>query len=156
MSKTYAIGIDFGTESARAELVDLATGDEIATAVYAYADGVIDERLPGTQVRLEPDWALQNPQDYVRAVQDTVPRILAESHVSLQNVIGIGIDFTACTMLPTKADAAQRKGGHNTANAAESDGLNGPNEQNGPDKANGLAGLPDLAEPDGAHRAPTL
>jgi len=100
----YAIGIDFGTESARAVLVDVANGDELATAVYPYADGVIDERLPGTDVRLEPDWALQNPADYVRAVQDTVPRALAESGVNPEDVIGLGIDFTACTMLPTKFD----------------------------------------------------
>lgn len=100
----YAIGIDFGTESARAVLVDVANGDELAAAVYQYADGVIDERLPGTDIRLEPDWALQNPADYVRAVHDTVPRALAEAGVSPDDVIGLGIDFTACTMLPTKAD----------------------------------------------------
>ena len=100
----YAIGIDFGTESARAVLVDVSNGDELASAVYQYADGVIDEKLPGTSVRLEPDWALQNPADYVRAVVDTVPRALAESGVSPEQVIGLGIDFTACTMLPTKAD----------------------------------------------------
>ena len=100
----YAIGIDFGTESARAVLVDVATGDELGSAVYEYADGVIDERLPGTDIRLEPDWALQNPADYVRAVEDTVPRALRAGGVPAEDVIGLGIDFTACTMLPTKAD----------------------------------------------------
>jgi len=100
----YAIGIDFGTESARAVLVDLSDGSELAEAVYAYADGVIDERLPGTDIRLEPDWALQNPQDYVRSVQQTVPQVLSAAGVSGEDVIGLGIDFTACTMLPTKAD----------------------------------------------------
>ncbi len=103
MSK-YAIGIDFGTESARALLVDLAQGRELADAVYQYADGVIDERLPGSGVRLEPDWALQNPDDYVRAVKDTVPRVLRQAGVSGEDVVGVGIDFTACTMLPTKRD----------------------------------------------------
>ncbi len=100
----YAIGIDFGTESARAVLVDVANGNELATAVYQYADGVIDERLPGTDIRLEPDWALQNPADYVRAVKYAVPRALAASGVDPADVIGLGIDFTACTMLPCKAD----------------------------------------------------
>lgn len=100
----YAIGIDFGTESARAVLVDVSDGTELASAVYEYSDGVIDERLPGTDIRLEPDWALQNPMDYVRAVQDTVPRALREAGVPAEDVIGLGIDFTACTMLPTKAD----------------------------------------------------
>ncbi|HHX44729.1 MAG TPA: ribulokinase [Chloroflexi bacterium] len=101
---TYAIGIDFGTESARTVLVDLADGREVAAAVYPYSDGVIDERLPGSDVRLEPDWALQNPIDYVTAVTDTVPRVLQEAAVDPADVIGLGIDFTACTMLPTKAD----------------------------------------------------
>lgn len=103
-SNKYAIGIDFGTESARALLVDLADGSEVATHVYNYADGVIDERLPGTNIRLEPDWALQNPADYVRAVEVTVPQVLAASGVSPDDVIGLGIDFTACTMLPTTVD----------------------------------------------------
>jgi sugar (pentulose or hexulose) kinase len=61
----YAIGIDFGTESGRAVIVDLADGREVGTAVCQYANGVIDEALPleGTVVRLEPDWALLDPDD---------------------------------------------------------------------------------------------
>ncbi|MBC7237956.1 MAG: ribulokinase, partial [Chloroflexi bacterium] len=55
-------------------------------------------------VPLEPDWALQNPADYVTAVHQTVPAVLKEGGVRAEEVIGIGIDFTACTMLPTKAD----------------------------------------------------
>ena len=105
MSDTkYSIGIDFGTESARAVLVRLDNGAEAASTVYAYSDGVIDEKLPGSDVRLEPDWALQNPADYVTAVKTTIPQVLAQSGVVPEDVIGIGIDFTACTMLPTKAD----------------------------------------------------
>jgi len=64
----YTIGVDFGTESGRAVLVDATNGREIATAVYPYSHGVIDEKLPGTAIRLEPDWALQDPQDYIRGV----------------------------------------------------------------------------------------
>ncbi len=104
MATKYAIGIDFGTESARALLVRLADGAEIASAVHEYGDGVIDEKLPGTDIRLEPDWALQNPMDYVTAVKTTIPQVLTESGVAPEDVIGLGIDFTACTMLPTKAD----------------------------------------------------
>ncbi len=100
----YAIGVDFGTESGRAVLVDVADGRELVTSVYRYANGVIDEKLPGTDVRLEPDWALQDPNDYVETFKQTIPAILAESGVDLADVIGIGIDFTACTMLPTTAD----------------------------------------------------
>jgi len=103
MSK-YAIGIDFGTESGRAVLVDVADGREVATAVHAYAHGVIDERLPNSGIHLEPDWALQDPNDYLEVFKRTVPAVLAESGVSPDDVIGVGIDFTACTMLPTLAN----------------------------------------------------
>ena len=104
MGSKYAIGIDFGTESGRALLVDVANGREVATAVYAYSNGVIDETLPESHVRLEPDWALQDPDDYVRTLKETVPVVLAESGIDPADVIGVGIDFTACTMLPAKAD----------------------------------------------------
>jgi L-ribulokinase len=100
----YAIGVDFGTESGRAVLVDISNGEEIAAAVYAYSNGVIDEKIPGTQVHLEPDWALQDPQDYIRTFQKTIPAVLQESGVDPSDVIGVGIDFTACTMLPVKED----------------------------------------------------
>jgi L-ribulokinase len=98
--KRYTIGVDYGTESGRAVLVDVATGEEIATAVYAYADGVIDEHLPGSDESLLPDFALQNPQDYIAVLKETVPVVLRESGVDAEDVIGIATDFTACTMLP--------------------------------------------------------
>ena len=104
--RRYAIGIDFGTESGRAVLVDCADGSELGTAVYGYRNGVIDEHLPepDADVRLEPDWALQDPEDYIRTFQETVPSLLAETGVDPADVIGVGIDFTSCTMLPTLAD----------------------------------------------------
>ena len=100
----YAIGVDFGTESGRALLVDVADGREAATYVHPYANGVIDEKLPGAGIRLEPDWALQDPNDYLETFKQAVPAVLRESGVDPADVIGLGIDFTACTMLPTKAD----------------------------------------------------
>jgi L-ribulokinase len=102
----YAVGLDFGTESGRAVLVDLASGAEIAAAIHEYANGVIDRRLPApdTDVVLEPDWALQDPDDYLATIQATVPRLLADTGVDPADVVGVGIDFTACTMLPTTAD----------------------------------------------------
>jgi L-ribulokinase len=106
MSQRYTVGIDFGTASARALLVDVATGHEVATAVHEYGHGVIDRQLPldGPVISLESDWALQDPADYVRALQVTIPKILAESGARPEEVIGIGVDFTSCTMLPTTAD----------------------------------------------------
>lgn len=102
----YAIGIDFGTESGRAVLVDVSNGSELSTAVYPYQNGVIDEKLPipGKTIRLEPDWALQDPEDYLRTFQNTIPAVLKQAGVSADDVIGVGIDFTACTMMPVKAD----------------------------------------------------
>ena len=102
----YAIGVDFGTESGRAVLVDVADGREVATAVYSYSHGVIDEKLPlsGEEVHLEPDWALQDPQDYLRTFQTAIPQVLRLSGVRPEDVVGIGIDFTACTMLPVRRD----------------------------------------------------
>src|SRR5438132_7760578 len=100
----YAIGVDFGTESGRAVLVDVTTGLELASSVHAYANGVIDEKLPGTTITLEPDWAMQDPNDYLEVFKTTIPAVLADSGVNPDAVIGLGIDFTSCTMLPTTAD----------------------------------------------------
>jgi L-ribulokinase len=101
-----AIGVDFGTESGRALLVDVATGRELASAVYQYRNGVIDQWLPAPDddVRLGPDWALQDPEDYLRTFQHAVPAVLAQAGAGAADVVGLGIDFTACTMLPTTAD----------------------------------------------------
>ena len=96
----YSLGIDFGTLSARALLVEVGTGREVASDVYEYANAVIDERLPSTGEKLPPDWALQDPRDYLNGLTKTVPAVLKASGVTPADVIGIGIDFTACTMLP--------------------------------------------------------
>jgi L-ribulokinase len=99
-----AIGVDFGTLSGRASVVDVATGEELASSVHEYANGVIDELLPGGSVRLEPDWALQDPNDYLEVFKHAIPDAMKISGVAPQDIIGIGIDFTACTMLPVKSD----------------------------------------------------
>ncbi len=101
--KKYALGIDFGTLSARALLVEVGTGRELASSVYEYANGVIDQVLPASGEKLPPDWALQDPKDYLVALETTVPAVVKDSGVSPDDVIGIGIDFTACTMLPIDA-----------------------------------------------------
>jgi L-ribulokinase len=100
----YVIGVDFGTESGRAVLVDVSDGREIASHVHPYANGVIDENLPGTEIRLDPDFALQDPNDYLEVFKQAIPAVLEESSVAPEDVIGLGIDFTACTMMPTQAD----------------------------------------------------
>jgi len=100
MGRKYVIGLDFGTESGRAVLVAVDNGEEVATAVQNYQDGVIDEALPGSGKKLEPDWALQNPADYLHVIEQVIPKVLQTSGVSGDDVIGIGTDFTACTMMP--------------------------------------------------------
>jgi L-ribulokinase len=104
--RRYAVGVDFGTESGRAVLVDVRDGSVLANAVSPYANGVIDSALPLQEGRVElpPDWALQDPDDYIRVFQTAVPEVLRTSGVDPAEVIGVGIDFTACTMLPTTAD----------------------------------------------------
>lgn len=104
MSKKYTIGIDYGTQSGRAVLVDVETGAEVATAVKVYPHGVMDEFLPDGKTKLAPDWALEHPQDYIDVLSQTIPSVIKSSGVSPDDIIGVGIDFTACTMLPTTKD----------------------------------------------------
>ncbi len=95
----YTIGLDYGTLSGRAVLVDIMDGSEKASAVYEYPHAVMTRALPdGT--KLGTDWALQHPQDYLDVLYDVIPRVLIESGVKAQDIIGIGIDFTSCTALP--------------------------------------------------------
>ncbi len=107
MKDTYSIGIDFGTESGRAVLVRVRDGKEIASAIYEYSNGVIDSRLPGEEeVPLGTDWALQDPSDYLKTCYETIPRVLEDSQVNPENIIGLGIDFTSCTMLPVDEEGS--------------------------------------------------
>ena len=99
----YVVGVDFGTLSGRAVVVRVRDGAELGSAVHEYAHGVIDAELPGG-VRLAPDWALQAPGDWIDVLRVAVPKALAVAGVPASDVIGIGTDFTACTVLPTTAD----------------------------------------------------
>lgn len=99
----YTIGIDFGTLSARAVLVKVSDGEVVASASSAYAHGVMDQTLPdGTP--LKTDWALQYAQDYYDSMVHVVKEVMAQSQIKPENVIGIGSDFTACTILPIYKD----------------------------------------------------
>lgn len=100
----YALGIDFGTLSGRALLVDTRDGREIATAVYDYPHGVIDRHLPASGAPLPPDWALQHPQDYLDVLRHTIPAVLKLSGIQPEQIVGIGVDFTASSPLPVLAD----------------------------------------------------
>jgi L-ribulokinase len=99
-----AIGIDFGTESGRVLILDLGSGEELGVAEVRYAHGVIEDALPGSREPLGYDWALQHPLDYVEVVERGVPAVLRSTGVDPARVVGLGIDFTSCTVLPTTAD----------------------------------------------------
>ncbi|WP_010585865.1 ribulokinase [Schlesneria paludicola] len=103
MNDSLSLGLDFGTESVRALLVDLK-GRERGVAVAKYRHGQITETLPGTGEKLPPDFALQNPQDWIDSTADAVRKALDSSKLSASGIVGIGVDFTSCTMLPALAD----------------------------------------------------
>lgn len=102
MDDTVVIGIDYGTLSGRAVVVRVRDGEELGSAVHLYAHGVMDESLTaGDGQRLPPDWALQVPSDYLDVLRHAVPEAVAAAGVAASQVVGIGTDFTACTMVPT-------------------------------------------------------
>jgi len=97
------LGIDFGTESGRVVVFRVCDGEEMGSAVVPYPDGVMDERLPGGP-SLEPDWALQNPRDYLLVLETGVRKALRAAQVRPEDVIALGTDFTSSTVLATKGD----------------------------------------------------
>ncbi|WP_327028896.1 ribulokinase [Micromonospora sp. NBC_01740] len=100
----YVVGVDYGTLSGRALVVRVRDGAEVGTAVHEYRHGVIEAVLPDGGPALPPDWALQDPEDYRDVLRHAVPAAMADAGVDPSQVIGIGTDFTACTVLPTLAD----------------------------------------------------
>ncbi len=100
----YALGVDFGTESGRALLLDLRSGAEVAVSEVAYAHGVIDRELPQSGEQLPPDWALQHSDDWIAVLDRAIPEVLEAAPPAREGVVGLGVDFTSCTVLPVTAD----------------------------------------------------
>ncbi|HTY42058.1 MAG TPA: ribulokinase [Thermoanaerobaculia bacterium] len=98
-----ALGLDFGTASVRALVVETRTGKERGSAVVDYRHGVIESALPGSSAKLPADWALQHPGDWVEAIERAVPEALRSAGVPAASVVGVGVDFTSCTVLPVDA-----------------------------------------------------
>lgn len=97
------IGLDFGTLSVRALLVDAQTGRVAATCAKEYAHGVMEKTLPdGT--KLPADFALQHPQDYLENMAEVIRAVVKEAGAEPGQVIGLGCDFTQCTMMPIQKD----------------------------------------------------
>lgn len=99
MNDLYTIGLDYGTLSCRGVLVRTTDGFIAAEASFPYPHGTLESALPnGTP--LLPDWCLQHPGDYIAALEAVVPALLLEGHIAPAQVVGIGVDFTASTVLP--------------------------------------------------------
>ena len=103
MAKSYTIGLDYGTNSVRAVLVDVADGNELATSVWDYRRGdagvIIDEK--------NPNLARQHPQDYIDGTEAAIRNVLEQGKkqgVSAEEVIGLGVDTTGSTPLPLRED----------------------------------------------------
>jgi L-ribulokinase len=98
------IGLDFGTEAVRAVLVDSDHGELLASAARSYSNGVIDVVLPGEGLPLAESWALQNPGDWMLGLEEVVRDVVQHAGASREDIVGIGVDFTSCTILPVDAD----------------------------------------------------
>lgn len=95
----YSIGVDFGSLSARAMAVDVSSGRILKESVYGYPHGIMKDSLP-TGRKLEPGTALQDPRDYLDAWQFLIQDMFKGRELRADQVVGIGIDFTQCTVMP--------------------------------------------------------
>ena len=103
-AERYVVGVDYGTLSGRAVVVRVSDGEELGSAVLDYPHGVMDTVLASSGATLPPDWALQVPGDYVDVLKSAVPAAVLAAGIDPADVIGIGTDFTACTMIPVLED----------------------------------------------------
>jgi L-ribulokinase len=97
----YTIGLDYGTNSARCVVVNVANGAEIGTAIFGYPTGKAGIILDSKDANV----ARQNPADYIKAIESTVKAALKQAaktdkKFSAAKVIGIGVDTTGSTPIP--------------------------------------------------------
>jgi L-ribulokinase len=98
-----ALGLDFGTESVRAILVD-SEGREVGSSVSPFRHGQILDSLPGSDEPLPERYALQCPADWMESASIATKEALGKAGLTGNEIVGVGVDFTSCTMLPTKRD----------------------------------------------------
>ncbi len=119
MSKQYTLGLDYGTNSVRALIVDTANGREVAAAIWTYEHGV-----DGVILARDPNLARQHPADYEKGAEITIKKALAAAQKSVagfksEQVVGIGVDTTGSTPIPVDAKgrplAFQKKFANNPA-----------------------------------------
>jgi L-ribulokinase len=96
----YSLGLDYGTNSVRALLVDVSNGHEVATHVFEYPSGdagvFVDPK--------DPNLARQNPADYVEGFYETVRHVMTHAGISGDDVVGIGVDTTGSSPMPVDTD----------------------------------------------------
>ncbi|MDR0447666.1 MAG: hypothetical protein LBH07_03265, partial [Treponema sp.] len=102
----YVFGYDFGTLSCRLVALDLENGHLAGSLVFEYPHGVINDKLPGTNIVLPPEWCLQDPEDWITACTSLSREMLKQTGINGSEVKSIGIDFTSCTLLPVMADGS--------------------------------------------------
>ncbi len=98
-----ALGLDFGTESVRAILVD-ALGSQRGQGVASYKHGQIIQSLPGSGRAIPATHAYQDPQDWLDGAAKAIQAALVDADITSDQIVGIGVDFTSCTLLPTLND----------------------------------------------------
>ncbi|HLZ53276.1 MAG TPA: FGGY family carbohydrate kinase, partial [Verrucomicrobiae bacterium] len=103
MSEKYTIGLDYGTNSVRALIVNVANGREAGTAVWGYEHGTA-----GVILSRDPNLARQHPADYIKGAEITIQKALADARKKTrgfkpEQIIGIGVDTTGSTPLPVDA-----------------------------------------------------
>ena len=104
MRDKYAIGLDFGTLSGRGVLARCRDGEIVSCVEKKYTHGVLQELLPYGQEQLPLEWCLQYPEDYKEVLIEVIPSLIKDSGILKEDIIGIGIDFTACTIVPIDKD----------------------------------------------------
>lgn len=94
----YSIGLDYGTESCRAALLELQTAQIIAVVEQPYEHGTITEKLANKKIK--NNLVLQNPNDYLLCMKNLIATLLEQQQLGPTSIKAIGIDFTSCTVLP--------------------------------------------------------
>src|SRR5690348_18500873 len=97
---TCVVGVDYGTLSGRAVVVRVSDGAELGAAVHDYRHGVMDAELAATGEPLPPDWALEDPEDYLDVLREAVPAALALAGIGTAWGIGIGPGVHAAQQPP--------------------------------------------------------
>jgi L-ribulokinase len=100
MTKNYVIGLDYGTDSVRAIIVDVSNGDEVASSVKYYP-----RWAKGKYCQPQANQYRQHPLDYVETLEASVREALAKAPAgTAEHVVGIAFDTTGST--PVLTDAA--------------------------------------------------